>query len=156
MEEESISALGQALGYAAGRHNLHEWIFLFGFFVLCRLRIGKSEDIGNLFLLIYGNDEENILQTLIQGFVGLHFATVFLSLIICFIFLIVRLISDAANYIIMPLNLVDLCIECSFIWAIISTGFSNAKAKAEYAKEKKEYIDEISYLRDQLRATHLR
>ena len=156
MEEESISALGQALGYAAERHNLHEWIFLFGFFILCRLLIGKSEEIGNLFLLIYGNDEENIFQTLIQGFIGLHFAAVLLSLFICFIFVIVRLISDASNYIIMPLNVANLCIECSFIWAIISAGFSNAKAKTEHEKEKKKYIDEINYLRDQLRSTHLR
>lgn len=145
MEEENYSTFfGEMMSYVSERHSLSGWIFLFGFFILCRLFIGKNENIGNIFLLVYGDDdEENIIESIFKGSLAIFFASIFLICLIFPMLLLVKWISNSSGYVIPHLNLDLFLMDCVLIWAVIACGYVRFK-------ERKAYISEIGYLRKEL------
>jgi hypothetical protein len=143
MEEENHSIFADLIGYLIERHNLHEWIFIIAFFVFCRLLIGKSNEVGNMFLSLYGDGDENVINSLFKGFIGIYAASALLCSVVLVVFFVVKLIYVFTGYVLKPFNLANLAMECSFVWAIVACGYVRAK-------EKREYIDEINCLKKQL------
>ena len=145
MEEENYSTFfGEMMSYVSERHSLTGWIFLFIFFLLCRLFIGKNENIGNIFLLAYGDDdEESIVESIFKGSLTIYFGSIFLTCLIFLILLLVKWISSLSGYVMPHLNLNLFLMDCVLIWVIIACGYVRFK-------ERKAYISEISYLRKEL------
>ena len=143
MEEVNHTPFVEIFAIVIERHSLIEWIFLFGFFVICQFFIGKSKNIGNIFLSFSGEREENFFTSLIVGFVGIYAASAFLCVLIILMAFVVKLISVSSGYVLPPINLMNLTLECSFIWAVIACGYVRSQ-------EKHEYIAEISYLKERL------
>ena len=145
MEEENYSTFfGEMMSYVSERHSLTGWIFLFIFFILCRLLIGKNKNIGNIFLLAYGDDdEESIVESVFKGSLTIYFGSIFLTCLIFLILLLVKWISSLSGYVMPHLNLNLFLMDCVLIWAIIACGYVRFK-------ERKAYISEISYLRKEL------
>ena len=145
MEEKNYSIFfGEMMSYVSERHSLTGWILLFVFFILCRLFIGKNENIGSMFLLVYGDvEEENILESIFKGSLTIFFASIFLTCLIFLILLLVKWISRSSGYVMPHLNLDLFLMDCVLIWAVIACGYVRFK-------ERKAYISEISYLRKEL------
>jgi hypothetical protein len=143
MEEESSSPMFEILAIIIERHSLFEWIFLFIFFVICQLFIGKWKTVGNLFLSIYGSPADNIFGSLIVGFIGIYGGFAMISTLIIFMVLVVKLISTSLGYVLPPINLMNITIDCSFIWAVIACGYVRSQ-------ENYDLITEMAYLKKRL------
>jgi hypothetical protein len=146
MEEDNNTVFGEILKITIERHTLNEWGFLFLFFIICLLLISKSKNIGGFFLSISDNEKIHFLPAILGGFVGIYVASAFLSAIVIFIFFLVKLVLSSAGYALPSINILNLSVECSFIWAITACGHVRSQ-------ERREYIAEISYLKEQLTAT---
>jgi hypothetical protein len=143
MEEENYSMFTEIVSHVIERHSLSEWIFLFIFFVICQLLIGKSKNIGELFLSISGAEEKDIIKRILVGFIAIYFAAAALCVLIILMLLIIKFISIQVGLQFSLPNFTNLIVECSFIWAVVACGHVRSN-------EKNQYLTEIAHLKEKL------
>ena len=141
MEENYSNGLAEIISYFFERHSPNEWMFLFIFFVLCRLTFGKAETVGNMFLLVCSEEEHsNIMEKIFGDILALCLGSILLIWPIIVTLFLLKFIFLSFGYSVLVINTNIFLMDCVFIWAVISCGYVRNK-------EKKEYIAHIDYLK---------
>ncbi len=134
MEEMNHTLIGEFFNFVVERHSLYEWGFLFIFFLIIRFFLSKSEHIGPIFLSI-SSDDENIFKHSILGFLIIYGCSALLCFLIFGSIYLAMMASPTIGLFFSSFNLVNLSIECAFMWALVAVSHTSKKQIQEHKDE---------------------